>query len=458
MRNTNSAPAVSRWNIYKELIRLGLPVLVTELGVIVVSFADTIMVARAGTNELAAAAFVNNLFLVPVVMLIGFASGITPIAGALFSSGKHVDMGRVLRVGAIQNSLMAVLFSIVMGVLYFFIPDMGLAPELVPLVQNYYLIILTGLIPAAIFNCCQQVSNGARNTAMPMWIILGANLLNILGNYILIFGHWGMPRLGLDGAGISTVVSRGLAAVVILVVMFRFRRFSSVRPGYRMKGGHALRRKVFVTSVPTMLQSGVECMLWAFGSVVCGWFLPVDLAAYQVTTTMSQIGFMTYLSFGIALSIIVANRIGVNDLPGVRRATNAGVVINIMLATIACSIFFFGGKDLLRIFTEDEAVIALAHTLLPPLILYQFFDALQIVYANAIRGTSRVNPLLWASAISYIIVGMPAAYFLGYTMSLKSLGVYYSFAIAIFTVFMCLFLWYRAIIADIAKKFDKNLQ
>lgn len=430
----------------RNLVRLGFPVLVTELGIVVVSFADTMMVSRAGTAELAAAAFVNNVFLIPFVMLIGFAAGITPIAGAFFSSGRFRRMGMTLRTGMRLNLFLSAAFTLIMGAGYFAIPYMGQPEEILPLIREYYLIVLIGLIPSAVFNCCQQISNGAKNTAMPMWIILGANALNILGNYLLIFGNCGFPRLGLAGAGVSTAAARICAAAAIAAVMMFSRQFAPVRKGIRLRIDRALRRKVFATSVPTMLQSGVECMLWSFGSVVCGWFTAIDLAAYQVTTTMSQIGFMTYMSFGIAVSIIVANRCGVGDIRGAERATGAGIAVNLLLAALACAIFVIGGKSLLRLFTPDEDVILTAHALLLPLVLYQIFDALQIVYSNAIRGTSRVNPLLWASLISYVAVGVPAAYILGYSMQLRSVGVYWSFAIAIFTAYICLYLWYRKIV------------
>ena len=138
---------------YKNLIRLGLPVLVTQVGIIVVNFADTMMVGTYGTEELAAAAFVNSLFIIATVMQIGFASGITPLIGALYSRGEHHEAGRTLRAGLQMNIILSLSFTLIMGGLYFLLDRFGQPEELLPLIRSYYLIILATLLPMSVFNC-----------------------------------------------------------------------------------------------------------------------------------------------------------------------------------------------------------------------------------------------------------------------------------------------------------------
>lgn len=420
-------------NEYKILLRLGLPVLITEIGKIVVSFADTMMVGAYGTKELAASAFVNNFFVVAIVMLIGFAAGATPLFGALYSQKKNFEMGQTIRVSLQLNFLAGVVFTFVMGILYFFLDRMGQPEELLSLICSYYLIVLMSLIPIAVFNCFQQLANGINDTAMPMWIMLGMNLLNIIGNYILIFGCFGFPELGLMGAGLSTLFARVVGAVAIAVIVLRSSRYNIYRQGLfsktplRKERIHALK-----IAVPVMLQNGIECLLWSFGAVVCGWFGTLQLAGYQVVITISQLGFMTYLSFGVAVSIRVANYMGINDFMAIRRISFAGLHINLVLATIACAIFIIGSEHLLGLFTQDSDVIAVGLALIPPLVLYQYGDAVQITYANALRGTSNVTPLLWISVICYLCAGIPLQLLLATTFDLKSIGVYYSFSVALF--------------------------
>lgn len=415
---------------YKNLWRLGLPVLVTQVGIIVVSFADTMMVGAYGTEELAAAAFVNSLFMIATVMQIGFASGMTPIIGALYSRGENHRVGATLRSGLQINVLVSIGFTAIMGALYFFLDRFGQPEELLPLIRQYYLIVLMTLLPMVVFNCCQQTANGTTDTATPMWIILGANVMNIIGNYALIYGHFGLPELGLVGAGLSTMTARYAAMTGIVLFILFSRRYRPYVKGLREGSEEAgkIRRTVWATSYPVMIQSGVECFLWSFGAIVSGWFGKIQLASYQVVNTIAQLGFMTYMSFGVATSIRVANFTGLRDVAGMRRITSAGLHLNILLATIASAIFLIGGSRLIHAFTPDPDVVAVALALIPPLILYQYGDAVQLTYANALRGTSDVKPLLWISIVSYIIVGMPLLLLLAKVLEMHNLGVYYSFS------------------------------
>ncbi len=416
---------------YRNLFRLGLPVLVTQIGIIVVNFADTIMVGAYGTEELAASAFVNSLFVVATIMQIGFASGMTPIIGALFSRGENRKVGIALGSGLQVNIAISMGFTAIMGGLYFFLDHFGQPEEIMPLVRDYYLIILATLLPMAVFNCLQQTANGTTDTATPMWMILGANVVNIAGNYVLIYGKFGFPELGLVGAGLSTMAARyaGMLGIIVVVCCSsRYRCYVRTGKSIGQDEKRAYRRQVWQTSYPLMIQSGIECFLWSFGTIVSGWFGKVQLASYQVVNTISQLGFMTYMSFGVATSIRVANFTGLKDMTGVRRITSAGLRLNILLATIASIVFILGGAHLIRIFTPDAAVVAVALTLLPPMVLYQYADAYQLTYVNALRGTSHVKPLLWISIVSYIVVGIPLLLLLAKGLSLGNLGVYYSFS------------------------------
>lgn len=420
---------------YKTLARLGVPVMITQLGIIVVAFADTIMVGRCGTRELGAAAFVNSIFTVVTVMQIGFANGLTPLVGALFSQGDAGRTGNMMRAGIVANLLLSLTFTLILGILYFFLDRFGQPDELMDLARPYYLIMLSTLLPMALFNAFQQTSNGCTDTATPMWIIIGCNLLNIFGNWLLIGGELGFPRLGLSGAGLSTMAAR-YAGMIAIVAVYRISRKRRCYLSGRERSGRDLLRRdmleVWKTSYPVMIQSGIECFLWSFGGIVCGWFGTVQLASYQVVVTISQLGFMIYLGFGVATSIRVANLTGLSDFAGVRRTTVAGLHLTLMLAALASGFFYLFTDGIIGIFTPDKAVEMAAVPLIAPLILYQFCDAVQITYANALRGTSEVKPLLWVAVVAYLAVGIPVMLWFAEGMQTGNVGVYYSFSVALF--------------------------
>lgn len=436
----------------RGLLKLGLPVLVTQVGIIVVSFADTMMVGAYGLDELAASAFVNSLFLIPIVMLLGFSGGVIPIIGALYGEKEHEKVGIMMRASLIVNVGMGFLSVAVMGAVYFFLGYFGQDEELLPIAEEYYLIILVSILPMSVFTCMQQGCNATTDTATPMWIIVGADILNIFGNYVLIFGNWGFPELGLAGAGWSTLASR-TASAAALVIIYR------IAPRYRFywqimvtrKSGAERKNEVWKTSYPLMVQSGVECGLWTFGAIVSGWFGKVELAAYQVMNTIGQLGFMIYLSFGYATSIKVANFTGQEDFLSVRQVTRVGLHMILFLATLSSIVFLLFTDQIVPYFTSEEEVMTYAMLMIIPLVLYQYCDGTQLTYVNALRGTSVVKPLLWISIISYIAVGIPMLLLFAIGFHLETVGVYYSFSIALLTAAVLLVITFNRTVKRLEK-------
>ena len=193
---------------YRETLKLGLPMVVGQVGVIVLGFADTVMVGHYDTASLAAASFVNNVFNLAIVALLGFSYGITPLIGALFARGEYEKAGREFRHALIANVSFGVALTLVMGTLYFFLDRFGQPEELLPLIRSYYLTILASVVFVAWFNAMRQFTDSLTRTSVGMWILLFGNVFNICFNYLLIFGKFGFPELGLLGAGISTLGAR----------------------------------------------------------------------------------------------------------------------------------------------------------------------------------------------------------------------------------------------------------
>ncbi len=177
---------------YKAILSLGLPILVGQVGMIIVGFADTTMVGHYSTNALAAASFVNNLFNVAILACLGMTMGITPLAGALFSQKQYSRVGELIRNAVPVNLIFSLLLMGIMTVVYLNLHRLGQPEELLPIIRPYFIIYLVGMLPVIGFNIWAQWSYAINRTRMPMWIILACNALNILGNYLLIYGNWGL--------------------------------------------------------------------------------------------------------------------------------------------------------------------------------------------------------------------------------------------------------------------------
>ena len=193
------------WKNYKDyygsIIRLGIPILIGQLGMIVVAFADNIMVGRYSTEALASASFVNNVFNVANFACMGFTYGLTPLIGALFTQKRFDTIGAMIRTGVWLNIAFTLLVTAVMTLVWLNLDRMGQPEELLPLIRPYYLIVLAGLLPISLFNVFAQWLFAINRTRLPMWIVLGANAVNIIGNYVFIYGNWGMPELRTYGGG-----------------------------------------------------------------------------------------------------------------------------------------------------------------------------------------------------------------------------------------------------------------
>ena len=433
---------MSGWRMYSELIRLALPILVGQVGMIVVGFADNIMVGHYSTDALASASFVNNIFNVIVLGIIGFSYGITPLTGALFSSRKCRDIGSLMKSALRLNTYVMLLFGVVMTVVYFNLDLLGQPDHLLPIIRPYYLLALAGLIPIMLFNVFAQWSYSINNTRMPMWIILGANLLNVSGNYVLIYGHFGFPEMGLTGAGLSTLASRlccGLSIVVIFFVSKSYREYSR---GFSQSGLWSLHRgKIFRTSYPIAIQLMCESGSFTVAGIMAGWLGHIELAALQVIIIVGTLGFCIYYSFGSAVAVKVSNARGLGDRELMRGYAWRGYHVMLCLMTLASVTFIFAGRYLMSAFSDDTRVVTMAVGLIFPLVLYQLGDATQINFANALRGTSYVRPMSWIAFISYIVVGIPATYFMTFTLGWGMDGLIGSFSVSLFLA-GALFLWY----------------
>lgn len=257
---------------YKALLLLGLPIVVGQLGVIVLGFADTLMIGHHSTEELGAASFVNNLFTLCIIFSTGFSYGLTPVVGGFYGNRRFAEAGQALRCSLVANVLVALLLTLVMAVLYFNVERLGQPGELLPLIKPYYLVLLASLVFVMLFNGFKQFTDGITDTKTAMWILLGGNALNIVGNYILINGKLGFPEMGLLGAGISTLFSRIVMVVVFAAIVLRGRRFIRYRLGFmRLGWSMPMFRKLNALGWPVGMQMGMETASFSLSVVMVGW-------------------------------------------------------------------------------------------------------------------------------------------------------------------------------------------
>lgn len=431
---------------YQATLKVGWPIAVGQIGTIMVGFADTLMVGHYNTPSLAAASFVNSVFNLFLFLTMGYSYGLTPLAGRLFGQRQYRRAGALLKEAVCTNALYGILIIIGLLLVYSQVSHMGQDPKLLPLIRPYFLIMVGSMPFVILFNLLRQFTDAATDTAVSMWILLSSNVLNIVGNYLLINGIGPLPELGLNGAGLSTLLARAYTAVALTLFLLRSPRYRAALQGWQIcRVSRSAIRNINRFSLPISLQMGMETGAFTLSGIMVGWLGAVQLAGYQVIITISTLGFLFFYSFGASTSIRISLFAGQDNWTEVRRASQAGRNILLVLCSATCVLFLTLGPWLVDSFTPDAAVRRVGYALLLPLVFYQLGDAMQICYANCLRGTSHVQSVAWIAGISYLGVSIPLAYVLGIALPWGEQGIFTGLGLGLFTAALLYFLQFRRV-------------
>ena len=429
---------------YRNLTYLGVPIIIGQLGNLILNFADTLMIGRHSTNELAAAAFVNNMFTLVIIFAIGFTYAITALVGTLYGQEKTHRIGELMKSAVSANTCMAIFLSVIMIILYLNVHRLGQPEELLSLIRPYFLIQLVSLPFVCWFNTFRQFTDGITDTRVAMWVLIGGNVMNIFGNWVLIYGHFGMTELGLIGAGLSTMISRIIMAAVMVGIFFLGKKYREYKKGWSLgRIKYADFKEIIVLGIPLALQMGMETAAFSLSSLMVGWFGTESLAAHQVMLTISQLGYMIYYGLAAAVAVRISNFMGQRDYTAVRRTATAGIHLVFLLATLTCTPVFIFRHVIGGLFTDNATVVSMVSMTIIPFMIYQFGDGMQCNYANAMRGTANVRPLIWIAFIAYFVVSLPLGYLFGVVMRYQLIGVWYGFPFGLTIAGILYYIYYQ---------------
>ena len=432
---------------YKRNLKLAFPVMLTQFGAALVGLADSIMVGHYGTTDLAAVSFSNALFFTVMVFAMGALMGITPLVGhvhgrleKLLKEGttdeeiahKHKQIASYLTNGMVFTGMMCILSLVLLAPCIGFLDAFGQEPEVVACARPYYILIVLSIVPFLLFTFSKQFLEGLGNTTIAMLITIGCNLLNILLNWLFIFGHGGFPAMGAEGAGWATLIARCLMPICFFIAMWsksEWRRYIVSMRRYLIT-----RREIenlFTIGFPIGLQSFAEAFLFTASFVIIGWISKEALAAHHIANQMADLTFMLALGIGSATTIRVAHQLGKGDLQAVRMASRASVHLCLLMNTIGAAIMIFGRNIIPYIFTDDPAVVPIATTLLIIAGTFQYADGLQCIGAAMLRGIQDVRVPMRIALFSYIGVALPLGLALTFSLGLGAKGMWIAFVIAL---------------------------
>lgn len=413
--------------------------------VIILAFADNIMIGWHSVNELAASSFVNNVMNFFILTELGFASGMTPIIGAFHGNGNVKGVGTTVRNGLLVNGIIGLIGLVLLAIIYLFIDSFGQEPELLPLIRPYFVIVGISIIFALGFNVLKQFTDGICKPVVSMLFLMGGNVLNIFGNWVLIYGKLGCPELGLMGAGLSTLISRILMLLCFVLYIFKSEQFKAYAQAIKEALFSRVKmRHIFNMGYPVAIQMGLEASTFSFSAIMVGWISVTALAAHQVAITISQLFFLMMQGLSFALSILVSNCYGKKDYAGIHAYVKRGILM-IFGTSLSLSILLYIFRyPAVGMFTDSPEVAEIAVVLFYVLFAYQIGDGIQLCFANVLRGLQDVKPIMYAAFVSYYLIAIPVAYVLGFKAGLGAVGVWLGFPIGLTLAGLFFYARYRS--------------
>lgn len=407
---------------------MAIPVVLSQIGQVTVSLVDNMMVGHVGTTELAASSFANNIFMIGMFFGMGITYGTTPLVGNAFSKGKLEEVVTWLKNGVFTHFAAALGLSVIMFSIYFFLPFMGQPADVLVLARPYYLLLCFSYIPFLMFFSIKQFFEGIENTKMAMHITLFANGINVLVNYVLIFGKLGFPEMGLIGAGIGTLISRVAMPLIFAFYILKKPRFLSYFISAHKQ--HFSKQKIISVlkiGIPIAFQIIVEVTAFGVGAIMMGWLGEIPLAAHQVAIGLASFTYMISLGVSQANTIRVSHQMGVKDFAALKNAafSSTHLVLGFML-TMGI-VFVFARNYLPLMFTSDPEVVKVAGTLLIIAAIFQIFDGLQVVMLSTLRGMADVKIPMLIAFLAYLFFGIPVSYLFAFYFHFGPVGIWFGF-------------------------------
>lgn len=417
---------------YRETLLLAYPVALTQLSHMMAGIADSVMVGKIGAAPLAAASLANGVFSIFLLFGIGISYGLTPLVAKADSGGEKERIGELFKNSfGINASVVAVL-----TLALFFGADLlhhaGQDPEVAALAVPYLQILACSMLPLILFFTGKQFAEGLSLTKQAMYAGIVANLANVGMNYLFIYGFGPVPAMGLNGAGLATLIARVMMGLWMFIYIRSARIFAPYRKILFDKTvgiSKKLCREILRIGVPSGFQFIFEVGAFAAAAVLAGRIGKYEQAAHQIALTLAAASYMAVSGLGSAATVRVGKFLGSNDVLGMRKSGFTAVHMAVLFMTLCAVLFIFGNRVLPPLFMSPESsdftvVTKIASLLLIIAAFFQLSDGIQVVTLGALRGLGDAKIPSAISFLAYWIIGIPLGYVLAFHLGMGVQGIW----------------------------------
>jgi MATE family multidrug resistance protein len=417
---------------FKAMMKLAYPVIIGQLGHMMMSVVDNLMVGQIGAAPLAASSIAHGLFMIFMIFGIGLSMAISPLTAMSIGARKNLECGVVFRQGLLVNIVAGIGLTIVIIFGADLIRFLDQPEEIVEQGAAYMRILAYSVIPVMIFQTYKQFSEGLSLMRPAMIITLLANLVNVFVNWVLIYGNLGMPALYLSGAGWATFSSRFLMAISFILYVSFSARYKPYDPTlHYQRIDFSMIIKILRIGIPGGLQYFFEVGAFAGSAIIIGWLGTNQLAAHQIGINLASISFMVALGISTAATIRVGNAVGRNDKLGIRKTGITAFLLAAGVMGVFGIVFIIFRWFLPTFYIDNQVVIEIAASLLVIAALFQLSDGTQAVGIGLLRGLADAKVPMFITFIAYWIVGLPGGYLLGFTFGYGVQGIWFALFVAL---------------------------
>lgn len=448
--NLNRYTSEFRYNL-----RLAYPVILGLVGHAIVQLVDNIMVGHLGPTELAAVSLGNSFVFIAMAIGIGFSTAITPLVAESFTANRPLVIKRVLSSGLIMCFSLGVILCFLVFITHPVLHNMGQSPEVVALTIPYLKWVSISLIPLISFQAFKQFTDGLSRTLPAMYATILGNVANVGLNFLLIFGIGFFPAMGVEGAGLGTMIARCFMLVFIIFYIFNHNEISRCLPRAREWAfKRVIFNKIISIGYPSALQMFFEFLFFTSAIWLSGILGKLPQAANQIALNLTSVTFLFAVGIGVAGTIRVGNYKGMKNYTDLKRVAYSIFLLMLLIDIIFCLFFIVSRHQLPWMYMDADnfqqiddirIVILMASQLLFISAFFQLFDGLQAVVLGALRGLQDVKVPAWICFFAYGFVGFPISYYYTVRTDFGIIGIWIGLMAGLTISSLCLFIRFRSL-------------
>jgi len=436
----------------RQTLVLGLPLIGSSLAQMALHVVDTIMMGWYGVVALAAVVLGSSSFFILYVLGTGFAKAVMPMAAQARANGDEVQVRRVARMGL----WLSIAFGVLIYPVFWWSEPILLAlhqdPEVADIASQYLWIAGMGMVPALCVTVLQSWLSALGRTQVVLWVTIAAVLLNIVVNWALIFGNWGFPEMGAQGAAVATVLVQVMSLAILAP-------YAALRPGlraYRLfqrfwRNDLVAMRQVFRLGLPIGLTGIAEGGLFHASAIMMGWVGTMELAAHGIALEATAVAFMLHVGLSSAATIRVAGFHATGDAVALRAASWVALVLSFAAALVVTAVFVLVPGPIISLFLDEAnpssaAILIFGTVLMGLAALFQLADAMQVIALGLLRGLQDTKVPMWLAVASYWVIGIPAGYTLAFPLGYGGVGLWLGLVVGLVAAAISLLLrfWWLA--------------